>query len=146
VAAVDARHIAVEFLHPVIVGKRALPALALTNDAATLTDTAGRPSDQVFGDSLRVLARPDDMALGLSLDGRCAPVVSGLEAARTLHLLTVAMTGGGRDTAVARAADHAIVLGRHDPLTVREAFVTTYHVLWELVHVFLERPVEAARC
>src|ERR1700704_2865846 len=35
--ATDAQHVAVEFVHPVIVGKRALPALALTNDSATLT-------------------------------------------------------------------------------------------------------------
>ena len=36
-AAADARHVAVEFVHPVIVGKRALPAISLTSDAATLT-------------------------------------------------------------------------------------------------------------
>src|SRR5207248_2534268 len=30
----DARHVAVEFVHPVIVGKRALPALALAPDEA----------------------------------------------------------------------------------------------------------------
>src|SRR5918911_135325 len=35
--ATDAQHVSVEFLHPVIVGKRALPALALTNDSATLS-------------------------------------------------------------------------------------------------------------
>ena len=28
----DAQHIAVEFVHPVIVGKRALPAISLTGD------------------------------------------------------------------------------------------------------------------
>ena len=34
----DARHVAVEFVHPVIVGKRALPALALTGEAGTLRE------------------------------------------------------------------------------------------------------------
>ena len=38
----DAQHIAVEFVHPVIVGKRALPAISLTGDVATLTSIAGR--------------------------------------------------------------------------------------------------------
>src|SRR5690349_12245622 len=33
----DAQHVAVEFVHPVIVGKRALPALSLSTDVATLT-------------------------------------------------------------------------------------------------------------
>src|SRR3954463_8087936 len=36
-SATDAQHVAVEFIHPVIVGKRALPALALTNDSATVS-------------------------------------------------------------------------------------------------------------
>src|SRR5919198_709584 len=35
--ATDAQHVSVEFVHPVIVGKRALPALALTNDSAALS-------------------------------------------------------------------------------------------------------------
>src|SRR5690606_7280562 len=39
-AATDAQHIAVEFVHPVIVGKRALPATSLTNDVATVTGLA----------------------------------------------------------------------------------------------------------
>ena len=35
--ATEAQHVSVEFVHPVIVGTRALPALALTNDSATLS-------------------------------------------------------------------------------------------------------------
>ena len=56
-AAADAQHVAVEFVHPVIVGKRALPAVSLTSDAATVTGVAARrgpgrrllASDQVPG-------------------------------------------------------------------------------------------------
>ena len=36
-SATDAQHVAVEFVHPVIVGKRALPSIALTNDTAFLS-------------------------------------------------------------------------------------------------------------
>ena len=36
-AATDAQHVSVEFIHPVIVGKRALPAIALTSDVASVT-------------------------------------------------------------------------------------------------------------
>ena len=38
----DAQHVAVEFVHPVIVGKRALPAISLTTDVATVTGIAER--------------------------------------------------------------------------------------------------------
>ena len=39
-ASTDAQHVAVEFVHPVIVGKRALPAISLTSDVATVTGIA----------------------------------------------------------------------------------------------------------
>src|SRR5581483_8778724 len=41
-ASPDAQHVAVEFVHPVIVGKRALPAISLTTDVATVTGVAAR--------------------------------------------------------------------------------------------------------
>ena len=131
-AAVDAQHIAVEFVHPVIVGTRALSAHAQAHD--------GTPEDG-FSASLRVLGHRGDIALGLCLDGQSASVARGLRTARELGLLTVALAGGRDDLPVARAAEHSIVIGTDDPLSVREAFVTTYHILWELVHVFLDRPV-----
>src|SRR5436309_11622487 len=73
--ATDAQHVSVEFVHPVIVGKRALPALALTNDSATLSGLmAGTEMSTSFARQLRVLARPQDMAMGFSPDGNCANV------------------------------------------------------------------------
>jgi len=69
-AATDAAHVAVEFMHPVIVGKRALPALAS-----------------------RQLARPGDIALGLVHGGR-DPEVEELLARP--DLLTIALTGSAR--------------------------------------------------
>src|SRR6185295_9968972 len=47
--ATDAQHVSVEFVHPVIVGKRALPALDLS---------------VLFGPWIETLARPDDMVMG----------------------------------------------------------------------------------
>src|ERR1700683_867987 len=41
-ASTDAQHVAVEFVHPVIVGKRALPAISLTTDVGTVTGIAGQ--------------------------------------------------------------------------------------------------------
>lgn len=66
-AATDAAHVAVEFMHPVIVGKRALPALAAPE-----------------------LARPGDIALGLVHGGHDAEVEALL--ARP-DLLTIVLTG-----------------------------------------------------
>jgi D-sedoheptulose 7-phosphate isomerase len=141
-AATDAQHLAVEFVHPVIVGKRALPALSLAADVATLTGVASREGvREVFARQLRLLADPGDIALGLSSDGRCELVGRGLQAARQAGLLTVALTGGdGGEVARCRLADHVLVARSADPRVVKEVHVTTYHLLWELVHVFFEHP------
>ncbi|WP_433467105.1 D-sedoheptulose-7-phosphate isomerase [Spirillospora sp. CA-142024] len=139
-AATDAQHVAVEFVHPVIVGKRALPALSLTGDVATLTGVcAGAGFGDVFAHQVRCFGGPDDIAFGISPDGRCDNVLRGMESARDLGMLTVALTGGDGG-ALTGAADHLVTVRSDDPRVVKEVHVTAYHVLWELVHVFLEQP------
>jgi len=138
----DAQHVAVEFVHPVIVGKRALPAISLTTDVATVTGIAERAGvDAIFAHQIRFLASPADIALGIDPDGHSASVLAGLEEARELGLLTVALTGGdGGPIAASKAVDHLLVARSADPRVVKDMHVTTYHVLWELVHVFFEQP------
>ena len=144
-ASTDAQHVAVEFVHPVIVGKRALPAIALTADVATVTGIAeGAGVAAIFAHQLRYLAAPADIALGISApaisaDRESPSVLAGLETARELGLLTVALVGGD-GSAAGKVADHVLVAGSGDPRVVKEMQVTLYHVLWELVHVFFEQP------
>jgi D-sedoheptulose 7-phosphate isomerase len=119
-AATDAAHVAVEFVHPVTVGKRALPALALSGDFAHQVRTLGRPSD-----------------IGVGFCGTGSPrVVAGLRAAREAGLLTIALAGSGG----ACEADHCLTIASDDSLIVKEGHVTAYHLLWELVHVFFDSP------
>ena len=69
-ASTDAQHVAVEFVHPVIVGKRALPAISLTTDVATVTGVAASEGmDGIFAHQIRLLAEPADIALGICADG-----------------------------------------------------------------------------
>jgi D-sedoheptulose 7-phosphate isomerase len=141
-ASTDAQHVAVEFVHPVIVGKRALPAISLTTDVATVTGVAARDGmREIFAHQIRSLAAPEDIALGISADGNCESVLAGLAAARDRGLLTIALAGGdGGALATSPAVDHLLVAGSDDPRIVKELQVTMYHVLWELVHVFFEQP------
>jgi D-sedoheptulose 7-phosphate isomerase len=141
-ASTDAQHVAVEFVHPVIVGKRALPAISLTTDAATVTGVAARDGmDAIFAHQIRYLAAPEDIALGISADGHCPSVRAGLAEARARGLLTIALAGGdGGALNGSPDVDHLLVAASTDPRVVKELQVTTYHVLWELVHVFFEQP------
>jgi D-sedoheptulose 7-phosphate isomerase len=118
----DAAHVAVEFMHPVIVGKRAIPSLALGVDA----------------DSLRLLGRPDDVALGFAYGSELDAISAAFVAARARGLLTIALIAED-EAAAAVGAEHVLVAGSSDPRITKELQVTTYHVLWELTHVYLER-------
>ena len=141
-ASPDAQHVAVEFVHPVVVGKRALPAISLTTDVATVTGIAERDGvAAIFAHQIRFLADPADIALGISADGNSAAVLAGLETARELGLLTIALAGGdGGQIAAAKVSDHLLLIPSDDPRVVKEMHVTAYHILWELVHVFFEQP------
>ncbi|MGI8813760.1 MAG: phosphoheptose isomerase [Pseudonocardia sp.] len=136
----DAAHVVVEFVHPVIVGKRALPAFALPGP-----DLAGQ---------IGLLADPHDIALGISTGPATGvvpnPVADALLVGGRAGLLTVGMFGGAvagdaaagdaaaEDAAAEDVAEHLFVVPSTDPLVVKEVQVTTYHLLWELVHVFAE--------
>ena len=116
-AETDARHVAVEFMHPVVVGKRALPALAPPND-------------------VRGLLRAGDVAVSITHGEEDDGTRAFREHARSRGATTVAFTG-----AVAVAdADFSFCVPSDDPQVVQEVQETAYHVLWELVHVFFEHP------
>ena len=115
-AETDAAHVAVEFMHPVIVGKRALPALA-------------PPAD------VRALARAGDVAVTIAHGAEADAVRDFREEMRRRGLLTIAFTGGAPVE-----ADFAFAIPTDDAQVAQEVQETAYHVLWELVHVFFEHP------
>ena len=110
----DARHVAVEFVHPVIVGKRALPAIGLAGEGG---DIAGQVS---------LIAAPDDVAMGFG-----AGCEDALAVARRRGCLTIAFARGA-------GAEWEFEPPTSDPYVGQELIETLYHVLWELVHVFFE--------
>jgi len=136
-SACDAQHVAVEFQHPIIEKRRALPALALNTDTATLT-AIGNDSDfsMIFAEQLRLLGASGDIALGLSTSGQSANVARGLQAAKDMGMLAVAFSGrdGGR---VAAIADHCFVVPSFSIHRIQEAHTVLLHLLWDQVQVAL---------
>ena len=119
VARSDARHVAVEFVHPVIVGKRALPAIGLAGEGGDL------------GAQLGVLAEPDDIVIAYEADeSDAAEARPALTLARERGCQTIAFTDSG--------AEWQFEVGHSDPFVDQEVVETLYHVLWELVHVFFD--------
>jgi len=114
-ATTDAQHVSVEFVHPVIVGKRALPALDLGPE---------------FETRLPVVLRPEDMVMGFAFPERDEAVEHALRTAREWGALTFALAG--------EVGDYPFGLPDEDPFVCQEVFEVLYHMLWETVHVFFE--------
>jgi D-sedoheptulose 7-phosphate isomerase len=109
----DVRHVAVEFVHPVIVGKRALPAIGLSREGGDLVAQA------------ELVCEPDDVAIGF--DGGAA---EALGVARGRSCLTIAYEPLGAEWEFEPPSGDAFIR--------QELAETHYHILWELCHVFFE--------
>ncbi len=134
-SACDAQHVAVEFQHPIIEKRRPLPAFALTVDTAALT-AIGNDKDFscVFVDQLDLLARPEDVALGISTSGASANVNRALRRARDKGLLTVGFAGrdGGQMPAV---CDYCFTVKSWSIHRIQETHTALLHLMWDLLHV-----------
>jgi len=115
----DVRHVAVEFVHPVIVGKRALPAIGLSREGGSLPAQA------------ELIAEPHDIAIAFGTDEP--------DGGETIEALAVAKGRGCQTIAFSRCgAEWEFEPPSEDPFVRQELAETLYHVLWELVHVFFE--------
>ena len=111
----DAQHVSVEFVHPVIVGKRALPALDLSI---------------AFEPWLKTLVQANDMVMGFGPPEGDSEVWAALDAAHQRHAMTFALPGAGGSYFCNPATQDAFI---H-----QELIEILYHTLWETVHVFFE--------
>ncbi|HVR22930.1 MAG TPA: SIS domain-containing protein [Candidatus Polarisedimenticolia bacterium] len=113
--ATDAQHVSVEFVHPVIVGKRALPALDLS---------------MIFRPWLEAILYPEDIVMGFGPPQGDDEVRSALGFAHARNALTFALSGV--------EGSYAVAAFTPDPFIHQEIIEILYHTLWESVHVFLE--------
>lgn len=111
----DAQHVSVEFVHPVIVGKRALPAL----DLSALSRAW-----------LGAILRPEDIVMGFGPPEGDPEIWASMELARARGAMTFALPGP--------TGSYALQTAVQDPFIHQELVEILYHTLWETVHVFLE--------
>jgi D-sedoheptulose 7-phosphate isomerase len=113
--ATDAQHVSVEFVHPVIVGKRALPALDLS---------------VLFRPWLEAILHPADIVMGFGPPEGDSEVWATLQHAHLQQAMTFALPG--------IAGSYAVDAATQDPFMHQEMIEILYHTLWETVHVFFE--------
>jgi D-sedoheptulose 7-phosphate isomerase len=114
--ATDAQHVSVEFVHPVIVGKRALPALDLSI---------------LFRPWVRSILRSEDIVMGFGPPEGDPEVWATLQEAHHQDAMTFALPG--------LEGSYAVDAATRDAFMHQEMTEVLYHVLWETVHVFFER-------
>src|SRR5277367_3354178 len=113
--ATDAQHVSVEFVHPIIVGKRALPALDISI---------------LFQPWLDAILQPADIVMGFGPPKGDVEVADALAAAGAKGAMTFALPG--------RSGSYTLESPASDPFIHQELVEILYHTLWETVHVFFE--------
>jgi len=132
-SAADAQHIAAEFIGRFAFDRPALPALALSVNSSCVTAIGNDYGfDLVFSRQLEALARPGDLAIGISTSGNSPNVIHGLSTAHKMGLYTVALTGctGGK---LKDVVDQCICAPSNETPRIQECHILIGHIISELV-------------
>jgi D-sedoheptulose 7-phosphate isomerase len=146
-SATDAQHIAVEFMHPITVGRKALPAICLTNDMAMMTAVANDVGfDDVFTRQIIALGNEGDVLLGISTSGNSQNLMHAFATASRMKLTTIGFAGsdGGQmaELAARGLLNFCLTVPTASIHRIQETHVALYHIMWDLVHTFLQSGIE----
>jgi D-sedoheptulose 7-phosphate isomerase len=118
-SAADAQHLVAELIGRFLHERRALPAIALTADAATLTAISNDYGyERVFARQLEGLAQRGDLLFAISTSGNSPNVLQAAQTALDLGCVVVAMTGE-RDSKLAAHATAGLLIRAPSIVTAR---------------------------
>ena len=142
-SATDAQHIAVEFMHPITVGRKALPAICLTSDMAMVTAVANDVGfADVFTRQIIALGSEGDILLGISTSGNSENLIHAFETARRMRLITISFGGGdgghAADMHARGLVDFNLTVHTPSIHRIQETHVALYHIMWDMVHTLLQ--------
>ncbi len=128
-SAADAQHLATELTIRYKRDRAAIAAIALTTDTSALT-AAGNDLgfERIFARQIEALGRPGDVAIAISTSGTSANVTAALRQAKSIRLVTAALSGkGGGD--LAGLADHLLVVPSDTTARIQEMHITLGQML-----------------
>jgi D-sedoheptulose 7-phosphate isomerase len=128
-SAADCQHIAAEFVGRFMDERRPLPAISLSTDTSALTCIGNDYSfDAVFSRQVRALGTSKDALIAISTSGNSRNVVTAVEAAREIGMLTLGLSGrGGGD--LSQRAELNIVVPHEVTARIQEAHILIGHTL-----------------
>ena len=132
-SAMDASHIAAEFVNRFLMERPPLPAIALNTDTAVLTSISNDYDySQVFSKQLAALGNEGDVVIGLSTSGNSPNVIKAIEIARKNGMKTIVLTGGSGGK-LAKLADYAFIVPTKQTPRIQETHITLGHTICQLV-------------
>jgi D-sedoheptulose 7-phosphate isomerase len=98
----------------------------------------------VFSRQIIALGREGDILLGISTSGNSENLVHAFETARQMKLITIGYAGddGGKMAGMRDRGllDFCLTVPTSSIHRIQETHMTLYHIMWDLVHVFLQHP------
>lgn len=140
-SAADAQHLVAELIGRFLHERHALPAIALTADAATLTAISNDYGyERVFARQLEGLATKGDLLFAISTSGNSPNVVQAAQTARSLGCVVVAMTGE-RDSKLATHTDPGLLIRAPSSVTARiqEVHSLCIHAIADTLDTLLQQ-------
>ena len=132
-SAMDASHIAAEFVNRFLIERPPLPAIALNTDTAVLTSISNDYDfAQVFSKQLSALGHEGDVVIGLSTSGNSPNVLKAIEVAKKNGMKTVILTGGTGGK-MAKLADITFIVPTKVTPRIQETHITLGHTICQLV-------------
>jgi len=132
-SAMDASHIAAEFVNRFLMERPPLPAIALNTDVAVLTSISNDYDfSQVYSKQLAALGHEGDVVIGISTSGQSPNVLKAIETAKKNGMKTIIFTGGSGGK-MANMADYTFIVPTKTTPRIQEAHITLGHTICQLV-------------
>ena len=137
-SAADCQHMATEFTNVLSKDfhRPGLPAIALTTDTSFITAFANDFGfEGVFERQVQGLGKPNDLLIGISTSGNSKNVIRAINAANSLKMHTLALTGNSGK--LQKIAGVVISIPSKNTQYIQEAHLAVEHIICELVEHYL---------
>ena len=134
-SAADAQHLAAELVVRLKKNsrRRALPAIALSTNAALLTACSNDFGfEQVFARQIEALGQNGDCLVAISTSGRSKNVNLACKTAKEKGLLVISLLGG-KGGSQARLSDYKIMVPSANTPRIQEVHITIGHIICDLI-------------
>lgn len=132
-SASDAQHLAAELVGRFEINRAPIASIALTTDTSILTAIGNDFGfEEIFVRQIAALGKIGDVCVGITTSGKSQNVINALEAAKSMGLFTIALTGPFIDL-LSPIADRIISVPSNRTCHIQEAHIAIGQALCGLV-------------